>query len=42
MFRFITQYLRANPQRIEDAKWAARFGTAMVIFAIFLYMMLIH
>ena len=42
MFGFVTKYLRAHPQRVEDAKWAARFGTAMVIFAIFLYMMLIH
>lgn len=42
MFGSISKYLRAHPQRVEDAKWAARFGTAILIFGVFLYMMLVH
>ena len=42
VFRSITEHLKAHPQRLEDTKWAARFASVIVVFAIFLYMMLLH
>ena len=42
MFKSITQYMKEHPQRVEDIKWAARFGMVAVIFTAFLYMMLVH